>query len=141
MKMLLSTFSILSGILTAVIGAFLFAACQRGDSELIGKLGFAFILFAPTAGMAVTLWLQVKIAAGWLAASLGLLVAIVTLCSNGFIADLITWSLAAKQTTRDFWAIYWVGGFALTAIYVLQGGRRSLTRLALAELLQRPSSH
>ena len=120
MKIALSLMSVLAGVGAAAVCAVLYAACQVADSELVGKIGFVFVLLAPAAAMLVVMGLQAKIGATWLAAPLILLVAAVAYGGTGFLAEWAARSLASKSTTREFWAIYWVGGFAFTASYLFQ---------------------
>lgn len=139
MKKALSLLITLSAIGAATsIGAFLFALCQRTESDLVSKMAFVFVIFAPTGGMLLTLVLHSKIGLPWLAAPMGAVACAAIFGFTGYFTEWATELAASKSLTRSFWAIYWVGGFTFSAIYVFQA--KSLWRLTFSELMKSRSS-
>ena len=98
---------------------------------MVGKIGFVFVIFAPSAALLLTLLFQTKIGTAALAAPLCLLACFLTYACTGFLAVWATQSIAGKIANRGFWAIYLVATFVFIAIHVYQA--RGLWRWTVAE--------
>jgi hypothetical protein len=121
MKIFMSMITLMLSIaLPATLGSTLFAVCHIRESLWIGTLGFMFIIFAPTAALLIAALLQTKIGPAWMAAPSAFLACAITYGCTGFVAEWTLMVLAEKETTREFWAFYWILGFAFSAIFLSQ---------------------
>ncbi len=137
MKLALSLLAVIAAVAVSFLFLLLFAMCMKSDSDTVQKAGFVFVIFAPTIALLIASLLVWKTGASWLIAPLGCLAAAVSYLLGGYVAEWATMSFAAKQVSRGFWAIYWVGGFFSTVASLLQ--LRGLWRFTFIELKKRPN--